>query len=436
MANKTMSVKSIVIKAVLGILVVALLIGVVVLLNNDDTSPQDKNAQNLPENLVEVYRGDTQNAMRIDVYSQTPFSLYKNDNAEWTMEGMEGISVKKAYADALCKSMTNISSPMLVKENADDLSQYGLDKPYAQLKITYPDSEQMLNIGNVSGDYYYFALSGKNDVYIVSSKDLAMAFTAPIRYLETYIINVDTNTIKGVKYGNVAVEKTGEYWIEALPYVRVCDDANVKTRLLTAVSSINADKIVKKSEITTEKTNTVTVKLTDGEEIEFSVYPKDAEESYVIKDESEYAYVVKNGALEFLDITGFELITKYVALIPITEVKKLEMVSPNGKRVIEVDAPKSEAPVFYLDGEEAKEESVRDFYADLVSLTFKGEGTASGAAEYAIIFTHTDNTKTDIRFVPVTETDYAVSIDGKTQFTIAKKSVTDVFAGIRNIETL
>ena len=211
MANKTMSVKSIVIKAVLGVLVVALLIGAAVLLNNDDTLSQDKNAQNLAENLVEVYRGDTQNVIRIDVYSQNPFSLYKNENAEWTMENMEGISVKKAYADALCKSMTNISSPMIVKENAEDLSQYGLDNPNAQLKITYPGSEQVMNIGSVSGDYYYFALNGESDVYIVSSKDLAMVFTDPVRYLETYIINVDTNTITGVKYGDVELEKMGEY---------------------------------------------------------------------------------------------------------------------------------------------------------------------------------------------------------------------------------
>ncbi len=434
--NKTMSVKSIVVKAVVGVVIVALLTGAMILLNNSDPENQGQNNGAVAETLVEVYRGDTQNAVRIDIYTQTPFSLYKNAESEWTMEGMEGIKVRAAYADALCKSMTNISSPMLIKENAEDLSQYGLDKPYAQLKITYSDSEQAMNIGNVSGEYYYFALNGENDVYIVSAKDLSMVFMDSIRYLDTYITNVDANTIVAVEYGNVAVKKIGEYWFETSPYARLADDAAVKTRLLSDISSIDADGIVKKSENLTQATNSVAIKLSDGEVIEFFVYPGEAGYNYVVKDDSGYAYTVKTGVLEFLNITGFELITKYVAPIPLNEVKKLEMVSPSGKRVITIDAPESEAPVFYLDGEEAKEDSVRDFYADLVSLTFKGEGIASGAAEYAIIFTHTDNTKTDIRFSPITETDYAVSIDGKTQFTIAKKSVTDVFAAIRNIETI
>lgn len=429
-----MSVKSIVIKAVAGVLILAALIGVAVWLSS--TAVEEGKDPAAPQKLLEASKSNESEVIRIDITGQNSFSLYLDENASWVLEGMEGIDVNTAYANALRKSITSVSSPMLVEENVEDISKYGLDNPICKVKITFVDGEKELHVGNVSGEYHYFKAADSSDVYIVLKNDLYMVFMDKMRYLDTHVVSIDTAQIAAVEYGNVKLEKVGDYWFEKSPYNRLADDAAVKSRIITALSNINADSIVKKSTVTIGNLNSVTVKTLSGEVVEFAMCPAEDGYSYVVKDSSEYVYVVKSSALRFIDVTGFELISKYVAPINIRDVEKLELIAPGKKHVIDIEAPASEAPVFYFDGEEAVESTVREFYAKVVGLTFKGEGSATAAAEYAFIFTLTDGTKTDIRFISVSQTDYAISIDGKTRFTIAKKTVTDVFDSIRLIETI
>ena len=70
-----------------------------------------------------------------------------------------------------------------------------------------------------------------------------------------------------------------------------------------------------------------------------------------------------------------------------------------------------------------------------MSLTFTGTGTASGDAEYKINFEKENGDKVDISFIPYSEAEYAVRINGKANFIIAKKPVRDVFSYINNIKT-
>lgn len=428
-----MSIKSIVAKTFFGVAMIAVLVCVALYMVKNDNA-DDVNV-GTDENGVAVYKKESLALdAKIEIDCDTPFVLTKTDGV-WEMATMEGIEVKAAYADALLKSLSEITSPMIACENCTDAAKYGLDEPIATIKLTLDDETVEMVVGSESGEYYYFALQNDDNVYIVSKENLSMVFKDKMKYLDTYVVNTDTNKILSVQYGDVQIEKQGDYWFETKPYNRLADDETVKTKILTAVSSINAENIVKKSEV--GKKNGETVKIvTEDETIKFSVVKKDAQYSYVAKNDSKYAYVVKNSTVDFLNVTGFEIVTKYIAPIYISEVEKIELIMPMGKHVIDIEAPDSEAAVFYLDGEEAQDASVRDFYASLVSLTFKGEGSSTEKAEYEVIFTHTDGEKTDVKFLPYSQTDYAVSINGKTQFTVTRKSVSDVFGKLRSVKTV
>lgn len=430
-----MSVKSIVLKTVLGLAILAALVSAAVLIKNGDSKNAEK-ATEADSDTVEIYLGEEENVRKIEVFASNSFALYRNDDNEWVMEGAEGVKVKTAYADALAKSVASMSSPMVVCEECDDFAQYGLENPYAQIKVTYEDTESVINIGNESGDYYYFSENGEKKVYIISKQDLAMVFTDKLRYLDLYVADADGDDVVRVEYSNVVIKKSGDYWFEESPYSHFADASVVETEILPYASRIEASDVADIKEVSQNKIDTVKITLSDETEIELSVYPKDSSSFYVTRKGSDNCYVVKKSAMKFLNVTGFDIMTKYITPISLGEVEKIELVSPSATRVIEIEGADSEAPFFYLDDEEITEESAREFYRSLVSLSFKAEGKSDAAAEYAIIFTHTDKSVTDIRFLPYSATDYAVSIDGKTQFTVTKKSVRDVFASMKNIKTV
>lgn len=421
-----MSVKSIVIKTVLGIVILSLLAMVVLFLSKPEKP--------LEEESIPVYYHDENLVESIEVTGPDGFKLYKDENT-WVMDGMEGVGVTDAYASALVKSMTGISSPMIVEAEAEDLSVYGLENPEVTVRLRYADGEAKINIGSTSGEYYYLCVEGKKTVYIVSAQDLYMVFMERADYLETTVVDVDASLITKVSYPGVKIEKGEDNaWREISPYERLADEAAVKNKVLSRISSIEGDDVIKRDEAEGRDAGGVRITLSDGDEIALRVLR--GEENYVIPENSEYAYLVDDDKLTFLDVTGYDLLNKYIAPVSIEKVTKIALTSSKGTSVITIDAPSSEAPIFYLDGKEADEVSVRAFYEDLVGLTVNGEGTASGAAEYAIIMTLENGEKTDIRFISLSESDFAVSINGKTQFTANKKSVTDVFEKIEDIVVL
>ena len=120
--------------------------------------------------------------------------------------------------------------------------------------------------------------------------------------------------------------------------------------------------------------------------------------------------------------------------IDITTVTKIEFSAPDSENVLSIEAPSSEAPIFYKNGKEADETNFRDFYQTLMSLEFTGEGGASGKAEYSVRFTLESGDVTFVEFVPYSEAEYAVRINGGTNFITNRKNVRDVFSYIERIK--
>ena len=420
-----MSMKSIVIKIVAGLTVIALLIGAIVLLS-------------IPENETDkekcsVYSYDADKIRTIEVKSEDSFALEKTDDG-WIMAGMEDIRVIDSFAKALAVSMSNVKSPMIAEKNAENLSVYGLDKPVIEIKLVYDDFEETVVIGERSGEYNYLKINSNNDVYIVRNEDLYMAFLSKMDYVDKTVIKLEKEKIEKVCYGDVVLIKEGQDWKLEKPYERMADNNLVEKMVLDNLQNISATDIVKKDSVRIIDRNMV--KVHHGENVTQIDVVKAKDDIFVLSDESEYAYKVSAESVNFINVSAFELMNKYVAPIQINLVNEIEFKAPGFKTVLSIEAPSSEAPVFYKNGEEVTEESFRMFYQILMGLTFKAEGEGVGAAEYAIIFRKENGEAVDIRFINYDEDDFAVSIDGKTQFTVAKKAVTDIFGYLKNIEAI
>ncbi len=422
-----MSVKNIVIKIVLFFLAIAVLIGAIVLLmdNEEETVKEEITVLTMDENAVK----------NVDIFGIERISFLQIDG-QWKIEGMEGLKVNNAYVSALIKSMANISAPTLVERNSERLSEFGFDNPTVSVTLSGEGFSETVRIGTQSGENFYINVLSNNDVFLMPKSELYMAFLTKMDYFDLTAVKMDGEKITKISIGDITVEKKDD-WYEIAPYSRLAD-GKVMENVLSLLSEIQGDEIILWKDIAfeAEKYDVTEVLIEGDEKQRFFIGPYSDEHSYLHHDGSGYAYKVKNEAVSFIEMSAYDLILKTVAPISITNVTKIEFVSSGRATVLTIDAPSSEAPIFFKNGEYAEEKSFRAFYQKLMSLTFTGECKKVNPAEFAIRFTEEQGKVTDIRFLKFSESEYAVSINGKTEFKVNKKAVTDIFDALKEIEIM
>lgn len=412
-----MSIKGIIIKIVLGLLAVAILAGSIYQL----LKPADDGG----EDLIVVYSADASKVERVEIKGEDEFSLSKSGDG-WVMEGVEGVKVNQTFAVTLVKSLCNLKSPMKVDSFGVKMADYGLEEPLVTATLDFGGKEKKIYVGSPSGEYYY--LKNDGDVYLVSAPDLYMVFLGRIKYLDDTVLSMYADSVTGLSYGDVRLEKSEDGWMEKAPYQAMADNDRVKA-IIEEMSDISATEIVNREEIDESKGVNVSLLINNDTALSFGVYG-----SYIAFEHSEYAYKVGENEVAFLNVTGFELMQKYVAPIPINEVKSVKFTSNEGIIEFTIDSPESEAPVFYKNGAEVSEVLFRDFYRNLMSLMFAKEGVAEGIVEYDITFTKTDDSIYTVKFISASESEYSVDVNGEKSFLVPKKNVVDIFEAAKNLK--
>lgn len=411
-----MSVKGIIIKTILGLLAVVILTGSIYQL----LKPADDGGAD----TIDVYLADATAVTSVNIKGEDEFTLAR-DGEEWVMEGIEGVRVNKTFADTLVKSLCNIKASMKVDSFGIKMADFGLEEPLVTATLDFDGKKKSISVGNQSGEYYY--LKNDSDVYLVSAPDLYMVFLEKIKYLDDTVLSMYADSITALSYKDVVLEKDEDGWMEKAPYNVAADNDKVKA-ILDEMSDIVAESIVKKDEI--KGGEGVSVALLTGDiAIAFEVNG-----SYICFEHAEYAYKVADSEVAFLNTTGFDLVQKYVAPIAISSVSRVTLTSNEGVLDFTIEAPDSEAPVFYKNGVEVSEVLFRNLYQNIMGLVFTREGRVDGVVEHDITFTKTDGSVYSVKFLPISESEYAVDINGEKNFVVNKKSVTDIFELAKKVE--
>lgn len=104
---------------------------------------------------------------------------FKNENADmtfvlkddiWVFETDKDRPIKQNYIQNMINLVDEIKTDRIVNENPEDISQYGLSKPYAYIEASQSDGKALtLSVGNpVTGaEGYYAKLEGDDRVFIV-----------------------------------------------------------------------------------------------------------------------------------------------------------------------------------------------------------------------------------------------------------------------------
>lgn len=99
----------------------------------------------------------------------TEYTFVKEDGVWYATDNRE-LSISQATVDNLVSKAGNVVSTTKI-ENVTDFSQYGLDNPLHEVKLTANGTEHMVVIGDyndITGEYYLY-LKGETTVYTVES---------------------------------------------------------------------------------------------------------------------------------------------------------------------------------------------------------------------------------------------------------------------------
>lgn len=106
------------------------------------------------------------------VNNEGEYTVNQTASDKWMVEGLEKYKASSKY-DLLISGASSFKCVQIVSENADNLIQYGLDKPSGTAEITYADGSVLaVSFGNLTASQTdrYACETGKNKVYLVRSE--------------------------------------------------------------------------------------------------------------------------------------------------------------------------------------------------------------------------------------------------------------------------
>lgn len=129
---------------------------------------------NFPQEIVLKANTDQSNSAQFVITE--PENFYADDKEASLVTG----AIRGLYAESVA----------CAKPSAKQLSEYGLDKPYARLKAVYPDTTvEVLSSAPDSKGNVKVMLGGGNVIYNMASANLPWVLTSYEKLISTYVLN-------------------------------------------------------------------------------------------------------------------------------------------------------------------------------------------------------------------------------------------------------
>lgn len=177
-------------KSLIAVAAAAVLLGggvaVMKLTEPDEAAEKDDTAIAEEETVADIYSGDVNNLVSVEVKNSTGGYTVKRTaaatdetQAVFDIAGLEGIARDDSLVSSFGQNASTLTPVMVVDENPSDLSNFGLDKPAAEVTLTFDGSDAQkvtLLVGNDTpgGDRY------------VKLKDLPAVYTASASFIKSY----------------------------------------------------------------------------------------------------------------------------------------------------------------------------------------------------------------------------------------------------------
>lgn len=383
---------------------------------------------------------------------QESYVVFNDDGSGYRIEGMDDFEVDAGKARRMVAQSTNLNAQGIVKENAEDMAQYGLSQPRAVVGIQTQDGEsQVIHIGDPSpASGFYACIAGQNTVYTLATsvaemlmlplKDLHAVETPAIAepYAPAYLrIEWPEETQKrGMRILEIQKQPRKDIGIGASNYLMTQPfaydvDVAALAALVENIAGIKAESYVGEMEDETvfgmDRAVRITIRDAAGMEVRMAIGGNaDENHQYLYFDDDKSIYLTTSATVSFLDeITLAGSVDRFISLVGIDKLERIVISAEKRTDVLRIDR-QAEQTRYMINDVQLDDLAFKAFYQELCALTANGiaeQVEQLSDPEISITFELQDDVELRVEYIGMDRENYAVRRDGSIHVYVQKNKV-------------
>lgn len=460
---------------------------------NSYVSSQEKKESEEEDTSVELTNLSTDNITSVAfIAGQDNVEFDKKDDT-WSEKSDADFPVNQDTVNSAVGGVASLSAAQEISD-VEDLSEYDLDSPQNEIKLTTDDGDTVLQIGmeNTSTSQYYVKKSDDDkNVYLVDSSAVEPFMGTLYDFAESGTFpSVTSSTITEVK-----VDKEDGYELTQDPdnlFWNISDgktseraDTDKAGTVTSAIGSLSYDSFVDynctddskygfddpyavitakytEEEAVEDESSTDSDTEDDSEEAETKTVDKEitiyvgdetGSDRYVKVNDSKEVYTITEDSLtDILDSTVSDFYSLSVNYLSVNSLDSLEVKTPDGDHTVTVtrettkdsddeDAEETTTVSYKLDGADLDDTTFTTFYNKLINMTAQQrlteDYTPEGDPAYTFVFKDTDGNETTAEYYEY-DTNFYAAVVGDKVYLVNKMNIRDMddaYQEVLNVDT-
>ena len=460
---------------------------------NSYVSSQEKKESEEEDTSVELTNLSTDNITSVAFTAGQDNVEFDKKDDTWSEKSDADFPVNQDTVNSAVGGVASLSAAQEISD-VEDLSEYDLDSPQNEIKLTTDDGDTVLQIGmeNTSTSQYYVKKSDDaKNVYLVDSSAVEPFMGTLYDFAESGTFpSVTSSTITEVK-----VDKEDGYELTQDPdnlFWNISDgktseraDTDKAGTVTSAIGSLSYDSFVDynctddskygfddpyavitakytEEEAVEDESSTDSDTEDDSEEAETKTVDKEitiyvgdetGSDRYVKVNDSKEVYTITEDSLtDILDSTVSDFYSLSVNYLSVNSLDSLEVKTPDGDHTVTVtrettkdsddeDAEETTTVSYKLDGADLDDTTFTTFYNKLINMTAQQrlteDYTPEGDPAYTFVFKDTDGNETTAEYYEY-DTNFYAAVVGDKVYLVNKMNIRDMddaYQEVLNVDT-
>lgn len=460
---------------------------------NSYVSSQEKKESEEEDTSVELTNLSTDNITSVAFTAGQDNVEFDKKDDTWSEKSDADFPVNQDTVNSAVGGVASLSAAQEISD-VEDLSEYDLDSPQNEIKLTTDDGDTVLQIGmeNTSTSQYYVKKSDDDkNVYLVDSSAVEPFMGTLYDFAESGTFpSVTSSTITEVK-----VDKEDGYELTQDPdnlFWNISDgktseraDTDKAGTVTSAIGSLSYDSFVDynctddskygfddpyavitakytEEEAVEDESSTDSDTEDDSEEAETKTVDKEITiyvgdetgiDRYVKVNDSKEVYTITEDSLtDILDSTVSDFYSLSVNYLSVNSLDSLEVKTPDGDHTVTVtrettkdsddeDAEETTTVSYKLDGADLDDTTFTTFYNKLINMTAQQrlteDYTPEGDPAYTFVFKDTDGNETTAEYYEY-DTNFYAAVVGDKVYLVNKMNIRDMddaYQEVLNVDT-
>jgi len=406
MAFKEASMKKQIITLVSVLLVLGLLVAALIMLSKEPET--QASSETASDSSVTLYSGEKADVVKLRVENESgEFTINRTGEDAWKVDGLSDYPVDDTSVESAVSSAASFVARRAVAESAEDLSEYGLDKPSTSFYVKFEDGgvhELIIGDEVPGGNGYYVKEKDKDRIYISeTSGSYAFWFKKKLSFIDLSLTESipteDQIKIENIVLGGKVREKrivlrpvtekesseknNMDTYKIIEPYYFSPNPDKLSSFLtsvgggLTAVEAValvTSQKVLKDYGLD-DPYSTLSYKY-DGDTVKISIGDKDESDStyYVMVDGKKVVYKVSSSVLTYADWKIGDILSSTV-LVFIDSVESIRVKTGDVDYTYKLSGEDDDLKVT-LNGKTLDTDNFRSLYQILLGGRASGQGDA------------------------------------------------------------